>query len=77
MFRDEGAELSIEFKERMRQRVLRTPTSLIVISLPFLLTARIALIGWGYYSRAQLRSMTSRINVTTDLRTTGRHSPFN
>jgi hypothetical protein len=68
MFRDEGTRPSIEFKEHMRARVQRTPTSLIVAALPFLITARLALIAHHYYVRSRCKTLVRQIDPTSDLR---------
>lgn len=68
MFRDEGTEPSIEFKRRMRERVERTPTSLLVVALPFLAIARLALIVRGAYIKSQCLKLSRKINTSADLR---------
>lgn len=69
MFRDEGTEPSIEFKRRMRERVERTPTSLLVMMVLLLLLARLAIIVHHRYFAARHRSLSDRIESSTDLRT--------
>ena len=68
MFRDEGSEPSIQFKERMRARVERTPTSLILAALPFLVTARLAVIAHHTYVKSRSKALARRIDPYTDLR---------
>ena len=69
MFRDEGAEPSIQFKQRMRERVERTPTSIVIAVLPFVITARVAMFARHAYIKAHSKSLTRRINASSDLRT--------
>ncbi len=73
MFRDEGTEPSIQFRQRMDERVCRTPTSLILVALPFLLVARIAIIAHHHYAEARCASLSSQIDAMRDLRTTVLH----
>ncbi len=68
MFRDEGTEPSIEFKRHMRERVERTPTQLIVVALPFLATARVALLVRDMYLRSRCETLARRIDGERDLR---------
>jgi hypothetical protein len=68
MFRDEGSEPSIQFKERMRARVERTPTSLIVAVMPFLVTARLAVIAHHTFVKSRSKALARRIDPYTDLR---------
>lgn len=72
MFRDEGTRPSIEFKQRMRERVGRTPTSLVLLALPFLLVARAALVARDRYVRVRCGTLARRITANADLRTTAR-----
>jgi hypothetical protein len=51
----------------MRLRVTRTPTSLVVATLPFLLVARLTLTARSYYMRNRCRTLARRIN-SSDLR---------
>ena len=68
MFRDEGTEPSIEFKNRMRERVERTPTSLLIVSLPVLAIARAFLVAWSYYTKTRRLAVAERIESARDLR---------
>jgi hypothetical protein len=68
MFRDEGTEPVREFRQRMDRRVMRTPTSIVVAALPFLIMARVSVAAHSYYTRSRCRTLSRRINSSTDLR---------
>ncbi len=68
MFRDEGTEPSVEFNRRMRERVERTPTELLVIVMPFLAIARVVLIAHSLYMRSRRETLSRQINTNHDLR---------
>lgn len=70
MFRDEGAEPSIRFKQRMRERVERTPTSIVVAAAPFVITIKLAVIAKHAFTKARLKSLARRIDASRDLRET-------
>ncbi len=70
MFRDEGTEPSIRFKRRMRERVERTPTQLLVTVLPFLAVARVFLIARGFYIKSRCTALSRQIDTEHDLRST-------
>jgi hypothetical protein len=74
MFRDEATEPSIEFNHRMLERVERTPTSLFLVMLLVLMVASLVIIAHHRYFAARCRSMSLRIDTSTDLRAT---SPSN
>jgi hypothetical protein len=52
----------------MDRRVMRTPTSIVITVLPFLIMARVSLAAHAYYTRLRQRSLAHRINSYTDLR---------
>ena len=68
MFRDEGTEPVIEFRQRMMRRVTRTPTSIVVAALPLVIVARLSLLARSYYLRNRCNALARRIDPRSDLR---------